>query len=102
MNMKPARNSAGAVMATLPRQSVAIQANTWIAVGTATAMLAADTKLIVMIPRPAVNMWCAHSAKLKKQTATSATMMARRPTSGLPAMVGIMVETMPAAGRKMM
>jgi hypothetical protein len=102
MNMKPIRNSAGLPHVTLPRHKVAIQPNTWIAVGTATAMLAAEIRPASNGPSPAVNMWCAHSAKLKKPTTTRATVIALRPTSGVPAMLGIMVDTMPAAGRKMM
>jgi glycosyltransferase involved in cell wall biosynthesis len=56
MAMKPSRNSVGAFAFTFPFHSVAIHANTWIAVGTATAMLAAETKPISSVPRPAVNM----------------------------------------------
>ena len=89
-------------MRTWPCQKVAIQANTCTAVGTATAKLAIDTSVSAMLPRPAVNMWCAHNRKLSAPTATSAAMMARVPTSGVCAIVGTSMDTMPAAGRKMM
>ena len=47
-------------------------------------------------------MWCAHSAKLMTPVAISAATMARWPASGLPTSAGSIVETHPAAGRKMM
>ena len=47
-------------------------------------------------------MWWAQSAKLMTPTATSAMTMARWPTSGVRAMAGTIMETMPAAGKKMM
>ena len=39
---------------------------------TATAKLAADTMNIDVLPRPAANMWCTHSAKLMIPTPISA------------------------------
>ena len=85
-----------------PRQSVAIQANTCTEVGPTTIRLAADTSSTCRLPSLAVNMWCAHSAKLITPTAMSAATTARQPASGVRASVGIIIETRPAAGRKMM
>ena len=102
MNMKPSMNRVGAFILMRPLHRVAIQPNTWMPVGIATAMLAAEIRLISSTPRPAVNMWWAHRPKLKMPTPTSATTITRRPTRRFWAMVGIMVEIMPAAGRKMM
>ena len=92
----------GAVIGTRPFQKVAIQENTCTALGIATAKLAAETNSMACRLRPAVNMWCAHSAKLMNPTATSAITMARCPTSGVRAIAGTIMDTMPAAGRKMM
>ena len=47
-------------------------------------------------------MWCAHSAKLITPTAISAATTAPWPASGVPASTGTIVDTSPAAGRKMM
>lgn len=92
----------GASSATRPRQKVAIHANTCTPLGMATMKLAADTTSSERLPRPAVNMWCTHSAKLTTPTPMSASTTARWPTSGVPASVATIIDTMPAAGRKMM
>ena len=52
---------------------VAIQANTWMPLGSDTAMLAAEKKLSDSAGMPVVNMWCTHRPKLKKPVAISAT-----------------------------
>ena len=56
---------------------VAIQANTWMPLGIATAMLAAEKKPSDSAGMPVVNMWCTHRPKLKKPVAISATTISR-------------------------
>ncbi len=51
---------------------VAIQANTWMPLGTETAMLAAEKKPSEISGIPVVNMWCTHRPKLKKPVAIRA------------------------------
>jgi hypothetical protein len=60
-----------------PRAIVAIQANTWIPLGTETAMLAAEKKLKESGGMPVANMWCTQRPKLKKPVATSASTTSR-------------------------
>ena len=81
---------------------MAIQANTWMPLGIATAMLAAEKKLSDIAGMPVVNMWCTHSPNEKKPVAMSATTMRLWATSGVRAIEATIIETMPAAGRKMM
>ena len=81
---------------------VAIHAKTWMPLGIATAMLAAEKKRSDSSGMPVANMWCTHSPKEKNPVATSATTMSRYPHSGTPVIVGTIIDTMPAAGRKMM
>ena len=85
-----------------PLQSVAIQAKSCTAVGIATSMLAAEKKICARCGMPTANMWCTHRPKLTKPIAIRLATIQSRPTSGRRAKLGIMVETMPAAGRKMM
>ncbi len=47
-------------------------------------------------------MWCTHRPKLKKPVAISAQTISVWPISGVRAIAGTIIETMPAAGRKMM
>ena len=72
MNRKPRTNSAGVVSCTLPRAKVAIQANTWMPLGIATAMLAAWKNDSDSCGMPVANMWCTHRPKLRNPVATSA------------------------------
>lgn len=81
---------------------VAIQENTWMPDGTATAMLAVEKKARLSDGMPVVNMWCTHSPNEKKPAPISATTMRSWPTSGRRAIVDTTIETRPAAGRKMM
>ena len=77
MKWNPSRNRVGALGCTRPFQKVAIQANTCTALGIATAKLAADARCMARLPRPAVNMWWIHSAKLSTPTPTNANTTAR-------------------------
>ena len=54
-------NSEGVVKRRRPDAKVAIQANTWMPLGIATAMLAAEKKLSDSAGMPVVNMWWTHS-----------------------------------------
>ena len=65
-------NSIGTRSTGLPSQSVAIQAKTWMPIGIAMAVLAAEKKESDMSGRPVVNMWCTHSPKLRKPTEIAA------------------------------
>ena len=56
---------------------MAIHANTWMPAGTLTAMLAAEKKPIDSAGMPVVNMWCAHTPKLMKPVASSASTTSR-------------------------
>ena len=83
-----------------PEAMVAIQAKTWMPLGSDTAMLAAEKKLSDRAGMPVVNMWCTHSPKLKKPVAISATTIRSYATSGARAMVGTIIDTIPPpAGR---
>ena len=78
MNRNPSTNSDGVVeLAAGPHAIVAIQANTWMPLGIATAMLAAEKKPSDIAGMPVVNMWCTHRPKLKKPVAISATTISR-------------------------
>ncbi len=68
----------------------------------ATTKLAMEVSSSAVSPRPAANMWCIHSSRLTTPTPASAQTTARWPTRGVPAMAGTIMDTMPAAGRKMM
>ena len=50
---------------------------------------------------PVVYMWCTHKPKLRKAVPTSAVTTSPCASSAVPAMAGTIIETMPAAGRKM-
>ena len=76
--------------------------NVGLALGTATAMLAAEKKASDIAGMPVVNMWCTHRPKLKKPVAMRATTMRLCPASGVPVIDGRIIDTAPAAGRKMM
>jgi hypothetical protein len=56
MKRKPRMNKAGVASLRRPEAMVAIQANTWMPLGIATAMLAAEKKLSDMAGMPVVNM----------------------------------------------
>ena len=56
MKRKPSTNSDGVVERSRPAAMVAIQANTWMPLGSATAMLAAEKKLSDSAGMPVVNM----------------------------------------------
>ena len=56
VKMKPSANSSDAVMTGRPRQSVAIQANTWTLLKSEIVMLAALNRLIDMWVMPVANM----------------------------------------------
>ena len=73
MNRKPSTNSDGVASRSRPDAMVAIQANTWMPLGSETAMLAAEKNPSAMAGMPVVNMWCTHRPKLKKPVAISAT-----------------------------
>ena len=60
-----------------PDAMVAIQAKTWMPLGIATAMLAAEKKLSDIFGRPVANMWCTHRPKLRKPVAISASTTSR-------------------------
>ena len=77
MKRKPSTNSDGVVQRRRPEAIVAIHAKTWIPLGSATAMLAAEKKLSDSAGMPVVNMWCTHRPKLKKPVAISATTTSR-------------------------
>ena len=64
-----------------PLASVAIQANTWMPLGIATAMLAASKNASDSCGMPVANMWCTHSPKLRKPIATAPA----RPAGSRPA-----------------
>lgn len=70
--------------------------------GIETAMLAAEKKPRDSAGMPVVNMWWTQSPKLKKPVAISATTISRWPTSVVPVIAGTIIDTTPAAGRKMM
>ena len=72
MKRKPRTNSIGTRSTGLPSHSVAIQANTWMPIGIAMAVLAAEKNESDSSGRPVVNMWWTHSPKLRKPTATAA------------------------------
>ena len=77
MKRKPSTNSDGVVKRSRPAAIVAIQAKTWMPLGIATAMLAAEKKPSDSAGMPVVNMWCTHRPKLKKPVAISATTISR-------------------------
>ena len=56
---------------------VAIQAKTWMPLGTATAVLAAEKKLRDIFGRPVANMWWTHRPKERKPVAISASTTSR-------------------------
>ncbi len=56
---------------------VAIQANICIAVGTDTAMLAADAKLSDNCGIPVANIWCTHRPKLRNPVEMTASTTSR-------------------------
>jgi hypothetical protein len=56
--MNPSANRSDVVITGRPRQSVAIQANTWTVLNRAIVMLAALNRLIDICVGPAANMWC--------------------------------------------
>ena len=61
---KPTSHSIGTWYSGRPTHSVAIQANTWMPVGIATSMLAAEKNACANCGIPTVNMWCTHRPKL--------------------------------------
>ncbi len=77
MIRKPITNSDGTVILSRPAAMVAIHAKTWMPLGIATAMLAAEKKPSERAGIPVVNIWWTHSPKEKKPTAISATTIRR-------------------------
>lgn len=67
----------GTCMRGRPEAMVAIQAKTWIPVGTETAKEAAEKKESESWGMPVANMWCTQSPKLRKPVPTRA--IATRP-----------------------
>ena len=72
MNRKPSTNSIGTRSCGLPSHRVAIQAKTWMPIGTAMAVLAAAKKDSDSRGSPVVYMWWTHRPKLRKPIATAA------------------------------
>ena len=62
----PATHSMGTLHTGRPLHSVAIQAKSWMPVGTATSMLATAKKACDKAGMPIANMWCTHRPKLMK------------------------------------
>ena len=77
MNRKPMTKSDGVVSFIRPDAMVAIQAKTWMPLGTATAVLAAEKKLRDIFGRPVANMWWTHRPKERKPVAISASTTSR-------------------------
>jgi hypothetical protein len=65
-------------------------------------MLAAEKNASAMCGMPVVNMWWTHSPKLRKRARSTARRSTCSRPAGVRANTGRTVETMPAAGRKMM
>src|SRR5690554_1025984 len=99
---KPKIHNIGKLKRTRPFHRVANQANSWIAVGTATNMLATEKKAWANCGMPTVNMWCTHRPKLIKPIKMMDSTIQRYPINGRPANTGISVETIPAAGKNRM
>src|SRR5690606_32131600 len=102
MKKKPRMKRIGGVSRGWPDHSVAIQAKTCTPMGIATAIDAAEKKLMASSGMPVANMWCTHSPKLRKPVPMMASTIQVYPTTGRRANTGISVDTTPAAGRKMM
>ena len=69
---KPNTYSIGTVSRGRAGHRVAIQVKTWMPVGIATAMLAAEKNASASWGMPTAYMWCTHRPKLRKPTATRA------------------------------
>jgi hypothetical protein len=97
----PMTYSMGRRKLTLPSHSVPIQAKTWIAVGTATSADAALKKASAMCGMPTVNMWWTHRPKDRNTSPAIAATIAPYPRIVVRDMIGMIVDSAPAAGRKM-
>lgn len=73
---KPLTNSIGSRQRGVPLASVPSQANTWTAVGTATATLASEKNASARCGMPTVNMWCTQMPMLRNTMPTMATITA--------------------------
>ena len=68
--MNPIAKSIGVARRIRPPTIVAIQLKIFTPVGTAMSMLDAAKKKVSNAERPTANMWCAHTAKLRKAIPT--------------------------------
>ena len=67
----PDAYSSGVERTTLPSSKVAMNTNSWMPVGIATASLAAEKNASEIEGIPVVNMWWTHSPKLRKPVPTA-------------------------------
>src|SRR5437588_8623857 len=94
--------SMAAVKRMLPPQSVASQLKVLIADGTAMNMVLMANVVPSVGFIPLWNMWCAQTMNPRNAMPASAYTIGRYPKIGLRALVAMMSDTMPIAGRIMM
>ena len=100
--MKPPMKSSGARNSGLPRPTVTVQAQTWIALGITTIIEAPAKKIRAVVGRPVANMWCVQTPKPMKATSSSAIATSGAATIGRCEKVGMIDVAIPIAGRMMM
>jgi len=72
VGMKPSANKLAVVNLNWPPQMVNTQLNTLMPVGTAISIVATAKIELAIGPMPVVNIWCAHTIKLKNPISASA------------------------------
>jgi hypothetical protein len=104
MNMatNPIANSIGVLNLMAPPHMVPIQLKIFTPVGTAMNIVERAKAEFATGPRPAANMWCAHTPQPMNPIAIPEKTTAAYPNSGFRENVGRTSDTMPMAGRIMM
>src|SRR3990170_1609038 len=102
MAMNPTEKNSGVFSLIDPPHNVPIQLKILTPVGTAMSIVDIANAEFAAVPKPVVNMWCAHTPQLMNAMAMPEMTTNGYPNSGFRENVGSTSETIPVAGRMRM